>query len=461
MAGGAADHRLSIGYLVHDEVPPPPSPLRTPPAPGGLVVPPLWLPPLGGSGCGGGGGGGGGGGSSSGGSRSAAATLAPRLWTSTPVVTAGVGPPAAPGGRPTAADAASSRPTGWCRGVPPRPPTVGSPVTILSADVATRPDGWLTAARLAPPPSAPRPPAAAHGWRPYPTAPPYGVAVGSAGAPPVVPLPRDAAAAPPHAPRRAVGAVGGGAGACPTAAADGAFGGGALPRRARHGRGAAAGGGPWPPRGGGVAKPRVVCGRGCGRSFGNRSGTLAVGRWGEGGRGGPSVARCGRQRRRRARRARRRSTGCVCADKGERATACLGGGSVASVASTRAAATAAHAGRGRWFVGEAGRCVRPPVGRGVVPVGPAAGRRWGRDYITTVLSVAGVGLAASRPTARWTETDGTRPSAATRFRGPLMSAAGRFFLARRARGADGPWERCLSGCGYLFVVVHPCATDCK
>jgi len=100
MTNGGADPRLKIGYLVHAVAPPPPPsssrppPLprrgavpRPPPAHAGLVLPPLRLRPLGGSGGGGGGGG-----------RSVAATLAPRLWSPAPVLTAGVGRPAAAGG---------------------------------------------------------------------------------------------------------------------------------------------------------------------------------------------------------------------------------------------------------------------------------------------------------------------------------------------------------------------------
>ncbi|OSX81174.1 hypothetical protein BU14_0025s0055 [Porphyra umbilicalis] len=284
MTGGAADHRLSIGYIVHGVAPAAPSPSRTPPPPrrgavprpppalGALVVPPQRLPSLGGGGGSGGGG--------SGGRRSAAATRAPRLRTLAPVVATGVAAPAAAGARVTAADATTPRPTGWCRAGPPRPAAVGSPVTILPADVDARPDGWLTAARPAGAPTPPPPPpATAHGWRPYHTLLPHVVAFGSGGRPHVVPLPP-----PPHAPRRAVGGGGQAAVARSAASAVGGVGGGGLPlpRRSRHGRGAPAAGGRLPPRAGRVAKPRVECGRGCGQSFGNRSGTLAVGLGGGG-----------------------------------------------------------------------------------------------------------------------------------------------------------------------------------
>jgi len=283
MTNGGADPRLRIGYLVHAVAPPPPpSPSRPPPLPrrgavprpppahAGLVLPPLRLRPLGGGGGGGGG-------------RSVAATLAPRLWSPAPVLTAGVGRPAAAGGGAAVADAAAPPPAGWwCRAGPPRPAPAVSPVTILAADVAARPDGWLTAARPPRAPTAPRPPATAGGGRPHLPSVPHGGAAGAAGGPPGAVVPRAPSLPPTAAPRRAVGLVGGGAVARPAAAAVGGVGGGAPARRGRHGHGAAAVVCSWPPRAGRVAKPRVLCGRGCGRSFGNRSGTLWPSAGGEG-----------------------------------------------------------------------------------------------------------------------------------------------------------------------------------
>jgi len=273
MINGGADPRLSTGYLVHN-VAPPPSPSRTLPgarrgavprpsaAHAGFVVPPLRLPPLGGGGGSGGGVGGSG--------RLVAATLAPRVWTLAPGVTEGVARRAAAGGCAAVANAVAPRPAGWCRGGPPRPAPAVSPVTILPADLDARPDGWLTTARPPRAPTAPRPPVTAGRWRPHPPSVPHGGTAGAAGSPAVAPGPRATPPPPPTAARRAVGMVGGEPVARPAAAADGGVGGGAPARRGRHGHGVATATGRWMQWAGRVAKPRFMCGRGCGWCFGNR-----------------------------------------------------------------------------------------------------------------------------------------------------------------------------------------------